>query len=178
MEIPLNLHPSERCHRWYLIRTKQHRERMVKDQLSGCVLDTFLPFLRTTRRNWGRRASSIEPLFPTYLFGLFDLDSAYPTIMRTPGVVSLVRLGGEPAEVSHSVVEEIRRRAVNDIVEPVPRRFRAGELVQIENALFGGLNAVFERYLSAADRVAVLLSSVAGANIRVVLPADQIAQRG
>src|SRR5712692_3125695 len=136
------------AHRWYLIRTKQYKENLVRSRLSGFVPEAFLPLLRTKTPQWGRLSPAIVPLFPCYLFGFFDLQSAYHKIMRTAGVIGLVRTGEEPVEVNDSIVEEIRCRGRNGIVELPTETFRAGQTVRVKNGALRGLNAVFERYLS------------------------------
>jgi transcription antitermination factor NusG len=112
------------------------------------------------------------------MFGLFDLESAYHRIMRTAGVVGFVCAGEEPSAVDSSIVEEIRRRGRNGIVELPEETFRAGQTVQVINGTLRGLNGVFERYLSGTDRVALLLNELGGANVRVILPPSQIARYG
>jgi transcriptional antiterminator RfaH len=168
---------NERCG-WYLIRTKQYKESLVQNVLGDFVSDTFLPLLRTTNRQWGRIASVVAPLFPCYLFSLFDLDTTYQRITRTPGVVGLVREGGGPAEVPSSIVEEIRRRGPNGIVELPKETLHPGQQVQVEHPLFNGFTAVFERYLSGTERVALLLNAVSGARVRIVMPASRVLQCG
>jgi transcriptional antiterminator RfaH len=164
--------------RWYLIRTKQHKERLVQQQLAEFVPNTFLPLLRTKQSQWGRIAQIIAPLFPCYIFSLLDLGSDYHRIMRAAGVVGLVCAGEEPSVVDGSIVEEIRRRGRNGIIELPEEAFHAGQAVQVKNGPLRGLNAVVERYLSGTDRVALLLNEVRGANIRVILPPSQIAPCG
>jgi len=161
--------------RWYLIRTKQYKENLARIRLSGFVSETLLPLLRTERPQWGRVSSAVVPLFPCYLFGSFDLKSAYHKIIRTPGVVGVVRTGEEPAEVDDSIIEEIRCRGRNGIVELPDEAFRVGQTVQVKNGPLRGLSAIFERYLSGTARVAILLDAVSGANLRVILPPNQIA---
>jgi transcriptional antiterminator RfaH len=169
---------SELEPQWYLIRTKQHKERLVQHQLAEFVPNTFLPLLRANQLQWGRIAQTIVPLFPCYIFSLFDLQSEYHRIMRTAGVVGLVCAGEEPSALDSSIVEEIRRRGKNGIVELPEEAFHAGQAVQVKNGPLRGLNAVFERYLSGTDRVALLLNEIHGANVRVILPSCRIAPCG
>ena len=164
--------------RWYLIRTKQHKERLVRQQLAEFVANTFLPLLRTKQSQWGRIVQMIVPLFPCYIFSLLDLGSDYHRIMRAAGVVGLVCAGEEPSVVDGSIVEEIKRRGRDGIIELPEEAFHAGQAVQVKNGPFRGLNAVVERYLSGTERVALLLNEVGGANVRVILPPSQIARCG
>ena len=149
----------------------------MQNQLSKFVPNTFLPFLRTKKLQWGRIVYNTVPLFPCYMFGYFDLLSAHHKIIRTVGVIGLVSVGGEPSQVDSSIVEEIRRRGRDGIVELREEIFRQGQAVQVRNGPLSGLNVIFERYISGGDRVAVLLNAVGGADIRVVLSPDKIAPR-
>jgi len=98
--------------------------------------------------------------------------------MRAAGVVGLVCAGEEPSVVDGSIVEEIKRRGRDGIIELPEEAFHAGQSVQVKNGPLRGLNAVVERYLSGTDRVALLLNEVRGANVRVILPPSQIARCG
>ena len=44
--------------RWYLVRTRQYKEKCVNEALSKLLPDTFLPFLRTSRRIRGQIVST------------------------------------------------------------------------------------------------------------------------
>jgi hypothetical protein len=54
----------------------------------------------------------------------------------------------------------------------------AGQTVQMTYGTFRGRNAVLERYLSGTDRVALSFNEARGANVRVILPSNQIAPCG
>jgi hypothetical protein len=76
--------------RWYLLRTKQHKECSVRDRLAGLVEDVLLPFLKMKRNYRGKVIERLVPLFPCYLFVFFDLKSAQHSIRRTFGVIDLI----------------------------------------------------------------------------------------
>jgi transcription antitermination factor NusG len=54
--------------------------------------------------------------------------------------------------------------------------FRHGEPVRIMTGPFRGFDAVFERYLSGAERVAILLNGLDGQSLRVIAKARSIAR--
>ncbi len=152
---------------WYLVRTKPHKERWVRDQLVGIAIEIFLPLLRTHRR----RQTILAPLFPCYLFARFDLRDNYFTLKYTPGVQGLVSAGREPLAVPAAIVEELGRRGQDGVVELPTRAFSHGELVKVVEGPFKGFEAIFERYFSSSERVAILLGVVESQGVRVVLPA-------
>lgn len=158
------------------MRTKPRNERWVYDQLAPTLPEVFLPRLRTSSRRRGRTTSSIVPLFSCYLFARFDLGTSYFDVRYTPGVHGLVSAGLEPLAVPAEIIDEIRSRGVNGVVEIQARRFSTGERVQVVDGPFHGFEAIFERYISGPARVAILLETVEAKGIRVVLPADSLSQ--
>jgi transcriptional antiterminator RfaH len=138
------------------------------------ALNTFLPLLRTTRKNWGRIEETVEPLFPTYIFAFFDLEAQYYTVQWTPGVVGLVCAGAEPSEIDPGIIDEIKKRTSKDIVTLRPKELQPGEPVNLADGPLRGLVAVFERYMSGHERVALLVELVGGATLRIIAPSSRV----
>jgi len=159
---------------WYLVRTKPGKERWVQDQLIAILPEVFLPLLEARTPRWGRLAWSIVPLFPCYIFAQFDLHQRYFDIKYMPGVQGIVSAGSDPLAVPIQVVEEIKRRGVDGVVKIEPREFDNGERVRVVDGPFRGFAAIFERYLSGAERVAILLSAVEANGLRVVLSSSAV----
>jgi transcriptional antiterminator RfaH len=159
---------------WYLVRTKSSKERWVCDQLSGKIPEAFLPLLEARTSHWGRPAWSILPLFPCYVFARFDLEAQYFDVRYLPGIQGIVSAGRDPLVVPIAVVDEIKRRGVDGIVRIQAKPFDPGERVRVAEGPFRGFEAVFERYLSGAERVALLLRTVEYSGVRVVLPSSAI----
>jgi transcriptional antiterminator RfaH len=161
---------------WYLIRTKTGKERWVRDQLKSTVPEVFLPLLKGKAPRWGRMAMSVGPLFPCYMFARFDLQRSYFEVKYMPGVTGIVSAGKDPLAVPTSIVTEIRRRGVDDVVEIPEERLDSGEKVVVVEGPFKGFEAIFERYFSGAERVAILLSAIEAGGLRVLLPASAVAK--
>lgn len=157
------------------MRTKPSRERYVSAQLARLAPEVFLPLLSTTERPTDPSKHTV-PLFPQYVFLRCDLTAHYFQIRYAPGVASFVTAGHEPLPVPESIIESVRARCTNDVVHLNREVFRKGEPVQILTGPFRGFDAVFERYLSGAGRVAVLLNAVQGYNLRVIAKARSIAR--
>jgi transcriptional antiterminator RfaH len=166
---------SEVCD-WYLVRTKPQKERWVQDQLKNVAEEAFLPMLRSRTRCFGRSMNIVKPLFPCYLFARFNLKERYFDVKYTVGVHSLVSVGGEPVVVPVSIVEEIKQRGPDGIVELAPRRLDPGQKIRIIDGPFKDIEAIFDRYLSGSERVAILLDAIGASTIRVVLPSSCLAQ--
>ncbi len=161
---------------WYLVRTKPGKERWVRDQLQPAVAEVFLPMLRAKTPRWGRMTNSVGPLFPCYVFARFDLETRYFDVKYMAGVRGIVSAGSDPLAVPEAIVAEIRLRGVDGIVEIVERPFDSGQRVTIVDGPFRGFEAVFDRYLSGAERVAILLSALESGGLRMVLPATAVAK--
>jgi transcriptional antiterminator RfaH len=161
---------------WYLIRTKTGKERWVRDQLANAVPEVFLPMLKAKAPRWGRMAVSIAPLFPCYVFAKFDLQRQYFDVKYMAGVRAIVSAGTDPLAVPATIVSEIRRRGVDDVIEIPDKPFGTGERVVVVDGPFRGFEAIFQRYLSGAERVAILLSAVESGGLRVVLSASAVAK--
>ncbi len=161
--------------KWYLIRTKPGKERWVRDQLAAVLPEVFLPFLRARMSRWGRFGWSVVLLFPSYLFARCDLRGNYFGIKYSAGVAGLVSAGNEPLTVAPEIIASIRERAI--VVEIVAPRFAAGERVQVTERQFYGIEAIFERYLSGEERVAILLNAAGAGAVRMVLPSGAIARK-
>jgi transcriptional antiterminator RfaH len=160
---------------WYVVRTKRYKERVVVQGASLFAQDIYLPLLRTKKRALGRLIERIEPLFPCYLFVRFRLEEAHHRLMRSVGVVGLVCIGGEPCEVDGHTIQGIRSREADGVIVLNPKRLLPRQRVTITDGSLRGIEAVFERYLSGVERVAVLLDSIGRGDFRAILRADLIA---
>lgn len=161
---------------WYLVRTKTGKERWVNDQLSESLPEVFLPMLQTRTPRWGKMALSVVPLFPCYIFARFDLQRSYFDVKYLPGVQGIVSAGNDPLVVPLCVVDEIRQRAVDGVIKLEEKPFDSGERVRVVEGPFRGFEAIFDRYLSGAERVAILLSAVEANGLRMVLPTSAVAK--
>jgi transcriptional antiterminator RfaH len=167
---------SNATNNWYLIRTKPGKERWVRDQLAPRLPEVFLPMLKARMPRWGRLAMSVAPLFPCYLFARFDLQANYFEVKYLAGVTGLVSAGTDPIVVPDLIVTEIRSRGVNDVVEIREVPFDSGQAVRVVEGPFRGFEAIFERYLSSTERVAILLNTIESVGPRIVLPASAVAK--
>jgi transcriptional antiterminator RfaH len=155
---------------WFLVRTKPHKELLADSDLHQHRVETFLPLLKTRAPVYGRPAWVCTPLFPCYLFARFAADSFFK-VRNTRGVREIVSANGEPSPVHESIITELKERAVDAIVELPPERFEPNQPVKIKSGALEGWEAIFERYLSGEERVAILLRTVDAGGMRVILPA-------
>lgn len=161
-------------HSWYLIRSKQHKESLVHSILSNHAIEAFLPMMRNKAAYRGKESIQLVPLFPGYLFAYFDIHRNFHSIQRMHGVAGVVCAGNEPCEVPAFVIDEIKRRQRNGVIELPVAAYRSGQKVQIVGGPLKGISAVFQEYLSGAARVAIILRVIGGFDVRAVLPTSQI----
>lgn len=156
---------------WYLIRTKSNREAYVHERLSHIAPEALLPMLKLPFL----QNSSLVPLFPQYIFARLDLATHYFDIRYMPGVVGFVSAGPEPLVVSEDIVNSIRARCTDGVVQLSTKSFRLGQHVQVVRGPFRDFDAIFEGYLSGIKRVAILIRTVEGSGLRVNADASILA---
>jgi len=133
---------------WYLIRTKSGKEQYVHRELSRRLPETFMPMLETRSR---RQTVSLVPLFPQYLFARLELAAHYFEIRYLPGVVGFISMGGELLAVAQTIVDNIRSRCRDGVVQIARRPFQHGQHVRIISGPFREFDAIFEGYLSGSS---------------------------
>ena len=158
---------------WYLIRTKAGVERTAREQLQHVVDRVFLPLAKMPVRQKDRTFQRIGPLFPTYLFALFNLESVARQIRYTPGVRNIVQFGEQAAAVPTYVIDELISRSAEGPIDLSKPRLLPGAPVKVVRGPFQEFEAVFGGYCSGTERVAVLLS-VMNAERRVIMPARMV----
>jgi transcription antitermination factor NusG len=82
----------------------------------------------------------------------------------------------EPLEVSEEIVDSVRARCTDGVVQLNPKPFRYGEHVRMVEGPFRNFEAIFEGYLSGVKRVAILIDTIEGGGVRVVADASTIAR--
>jgi transcriptional antiterminator RfaH len=141
-----------------VIRTKQHKERIVRLRLSLFVDEVYLPLLKTKRP--GQLIGQVEPLFPSYLFARFRLGEQSYRLSHTSGVRAIVSAGDEPCELDLDIIDRIRNHETDGVIVPDPRTCHLHQHRMIVEGSFRSMDTLFHRYLSSTERVAVLMDSI------------------
>lgn len=126
---------------WYAIRTRSNQERLSATVLAAKGYDPFLPTYRV-RRRWSDRVVVSElPVFSGYVFCRFDVKKRLP-ILTTPGVVSLVGFGTEPAAISDSEIEAIQS-VLGSGLNAAPHPFlKEGQRIRVKCGALEGLEGI------------------------------------
>ena len=144
--------------RWYVIRAKPHRERLVNEQLSQQGLEVFFPAVRVHPVN--PRSARVRPYFPGYLFAHLDLAAVGVNRLRwMPAAIGLLEFGGEAAIVPDALITQLQRRVatIQAAGGLVLADLKQGDTVKITSGPFAGYEAIFDLRLRGAERVRVLL---------------------
>lgn len=163
---------------WYALHSKANKEEIVWQQLKAQNIETFYPCLRAQTVN--PRAKEIKPYFPGYMFVQADLELVGLSFFQyLPHTNGLVCFGGEPAPVPVTLIDALRQRVVELALATAEagEKFKAGDLVSIQNGPFAGYEGVFDTRLSGGERVRVLLEFLGGRAIPVELSAALLEQK-
>jgi transcription antitermination factor NusG len=141
---PLQHDEEVAVHPWFGIRTKSNHERVSAISLKSKGFATYLPTYRS-RRRWSDRAVEAElPLFPGYVFCRFDPQKRLP-ILTTPGVVSVVGFGVEPAPIPDAEIQAVEAVLLSGVAaEPCPF-LSEGQRVRIKHGALQGLEGILMR---------------------------------
>ena len=147
---------------WYLVQSKPHQENLADLNLQRLGVETLCPQLKQFKRIRWRKQEVTGPLFPGYLFAKFDVCKQYRTVYYASGVRKVVTFGDVAARVEEEIINSIYHRIQDGFVTlgPLSRSFTAGQLLQITEGPFVGLEGVFERELTGSQRIALLLNAV------------------
>jgi transcriptional antiterminator RfaH len=134
---------------WSVAQTETLRERTAQRFLEQSQFETYLPLIGAKNR--------VVPLFPAYLFVRIG-DTGWSRVDNTIGVLQLLRSGDKPAKIADRVIDAIRQREHNGVVQlPQKPRWRPGERIRITKGMFLGHIGLFDG-MSGRDRVCVLLN--------------------
>jgi transcriptional antiterminator RfaH len=154
---------------WACAQLQPQHERLALHTLALAGYETYLPRLRQHRVSHGRKIESRPPLFSGYCFVWIELQ--WHSATRSPGVRRLVLDGVVPARVPDRVIDEIRSRERDGLVE-LPARLKRGDTVRIMRGPFRELLALYQEQ-TAHERIAVLLG-LFGSERRLTLRAGDV----
>jgi transcription antitermination factor NusG len=136
---------------WVVLRTQARREVLAARSVAARGVQSYVPLLPEPGGGKPR------PLvFPGYIFARTVRGSDDLLRIRSvPGISYVLPRGGPPAYLPESAIELLRTREAAP-----PRPLTRGDRVLVLVEPFRSLDAVFDRRLSAARRVRVLLELV------------------
>ncbi len=145
--------------RWYAIYTKPKAEDSTARLLANAGIEVLNPKIRVKKYVRKKYAEAIEQLFPCYVFANFDTSTHSHMIRYTRGVKYVV--GKEQPLVVHAeIIDAIRERTKDGIVQPETDHYSRGDKVMIKEGPFKDFYGIFERHISGKDRAMILLEAL------------------
>lgn len=146
---------------WFVVWTESRAEKKVESRIAALGLEAWLPTV-TERRRWSDRwRDVVTPLFSGYLFA--RPTAAWHTVLRTPGVLTVVKSGGQPAVLTERFVQELREAITlgGDAVRPLPAsaKFEPGDEVVVQDGPFRGVRGVV-REVRGARQLIIWVSAI------------------
>ena len=145
---------------WYVIQTKPKREGEVNFYLSAKGLEMFFPLIETFILKHGGTNRELKPLFPSYIFGRFNVEETYPLVKWARGVKKILGFGGYPTPVADDVVKLIKDRTDENAVVKRICNFQPNDAIRVTCGPLKDLLGIFERWVSEGERVRVLLNLI------------------
>ena len=149
--------------RWYVLHTKTQAEKRVVSALNQRGLTVYLPMIQATADGVSKQSVKREPLFPGYLFAMFDLNAGNPAHWKwVPGLRYMVSFGGIAVTVPDEIIGAIERKICKLQANSAERNapFKPGDVVRIQDGPFADMLAVFERSCTPGKRVEILLEAL------------------
>ncbi len=130
----------------------------MEQALESKGIQTYFPVMPAATARRGRPL--FRPFFPCYLFAYTDLKVVGISALNwTPGMRHLVMFGSTPATVDECVIARIRAHlAQPHAMDEHGELLQSGDRVVITAGPLRDIEAVFDKRLSAAGRVRVLVN--------------------
>lgn len=128
-----------------MVWTASRAEKKVESRIAAMGIEAWLPTV-TERRRWRDRwRGLVTPLFPGYIFARGAAVN-WHQLLRTTGVLTVVKEGGRPAWLTNGFVASLRRAiecpgvAVERIAERA--KYSAGDEVIVQEGVLTGVRGV------------------------------------
>lgn len=130
---------------WFVIWTESRAEKRVEQRIGAMGLSPWLPMVKE-RHRWSDRWREVEcPLFPGYLFARAT-SANWHQILRTPGVLTVVKEGRKTALLADTLVTSLRDAIEREgaVPEPVTERvdYAVGDEVIVQEGELRGVRGI------------------------------------
>ncbi|OFE11743.1 hypothetical protein PHACT_00050 [Pseudohongiella acticola] len=159
---------------WYLLQCKARQQNRAQMHLANQGFEFYAPVHRVKRVRRGQYQTSIEALFPGYLFIQLDDDSDWRALHATRGISRLVSFNGRPHQVTQDLIDALQNRFVQQI-EP-EALYKPGQRVVVTDGCFKHIEAIVKA-VTSDDRIIVLMN-ILHSQQSVAIPATALARTG
>tara|TARA_R110000868_G_scaffold289884_1_gene550145 strand:- start:299 stop:793 length:495 start_codon:yes stop_codon:yes gene_type:complete len=158
---------------WYVVYAQAQKELVAHQNLIKQGFAAYLPRYRKNCRHARRTYTVMAPLFPRYLFVHMDPTSQrWRSINGTIGVSYLLSEGPDPISVPDEIIETIRAREQDGMVQVTPPAFIKGQKLAVTDGPFTKLEGIFE--CVEDDHRVILLLDFMGRVVRTRLPGHAV----
>jgi len=146
--------------RWYVVQAKHREEQRAEHFLKEKGFHTYLPLMEAAKIRGSKHSITEKPLFPGYLFCLFDCDSESLAHVRwTRGVAKILPESASPFPINDEVIAEIRSLEQKDGI--IRRKsLRTGDRIRVTRGPMKDIVGIFDHWASDQGRVRVLLQCI------------------
>lgn len=126
---------------WFALTVAPRKEKFTALTLRAAGLEDFLP-LYSSRRRWSDRIKTLEhPLFPGYVFCRFD-PRIRQSVLKTPGVVSIVRFGKNPEPVDEREIAALQSVCRSGLAASPWPNPEVGSTIRLQDGPLRGLEGI------------------------------------
>ncbi|MBW2072837.1 MAG: hypothetical protein JRI89_16525 [Deltaproteobacteria bacterium] len=144
---------------WYVVQSKPREEDRARHFLEEKGLQTYLPLMEVTRIRGFKSTLEHKPLFPGYLFCLFDPEESLAYVRWTKGVAKILPESVNPVPVDEAVIVSIQSLEQKDgVIRNKP--LKKNDRVRIARGPMKDILGIFEHWTSDQGRVRVLLKFI------------------
>lgn len=141
---------------WFVIWAESRAEKKVAQRMAAMGLEPWLPIV-VERHRWSDRWREVEvPLFAGYLFARAT-NADWHTILRTPGVLTVVKEAGKPALLTDGFVTALRDAIGREgaVPEPVTELvdYAPGDEVIVQEGVLSGVRGIVRERRGARQLV-------------------------
>ncbi len=155
---------NEDLNSWYLIQCKPNKNKLAINNLNRQGFETFYPTFEITRRIKSKFINKVIPLFPGYIFVLFNVnDSKWLKIKSTFGVTRIVSFGSLPMKVPSNLIFDLKQRSNNLEIIELNKKIKEGDEVKIIKGPFSGFIGKIQK-VDAENRLHILFDFMKKAN--------------
>ncbi|OEF24009.1 transcription/translation regulatory transformer protein RfaH [Vibrio rumoiensis] len=129
---------------WYLLYCKRGEQQRAKMHLENQSIECYYPEVEIEKMVRGKRKRVSEALFPSYIFIGLDtsIGPSFTTIRSTRGVMDFVRFGGQPHQVSESLITQLKECELGE--QDCSQLPQPGQSIQIKSGQFSGFEAIYQ----------------------------------
>lgn len=127
---------AESDRRWMVLYTRSRQEKSLARELLRRSIPYFLPMVKTTRQRAGRRFSTFNPVFSSYLF-LFASEVERVASLATNRVSRVIQV--EDADTLVHDLRQIRQLIASNAPLTIESRLEPGNRVRVRSGPFAGI---------------------------------------